>query len=81
MKQRELRQGLVEAMKVYLAEQKMDDLLNCFELGDPDSLVYSKEIEKAMDSAYYSINDALKQISRLAVRLGYIDKEQHYNNK
>lgn len=81
MKQKELREGLVEAMKVYLVELEMDDLLNCFDLGDPDNPIFGKDIEKAMDSAYYSMNDALKQISRIAVRLGYIDKEQHYNNK
>lgn len=68
-------------MKVYLVEEKMDDLLNCFELGDPANPVFDLDIEKAMDSAYYSINKALKEISRIAARIGYIDKETHYNNE
>jgi hypothetical protein len=81
VRQRDLRAGLVEAMKVYLVEEKMDDLLNCFELGDPSNPVFDLEIEKAMDSAYYSISKALKEISRIAVRVGYIDKETHYNKE
>lgn len=81
MKQKELRLGLIEAMKVYLVEQEMDDLLNCFELGDPANPVFPTDIEKAMDSAYYSMSKALKEISRIAVRLGYLDKEQQYNSK
>ena len=75
MKQRELRQGLIEAMKLYLVEEEMDDLLNCFEVGDPENPAFDPDIEKAMDSAYYSINKTLKEISRLATRLGYIEKE------
>lgn len=75
MKQRELRQGLIEAMKLYLVEEEMDDLLNCFEVGDPENPAFDPDIEKAMDSAYYSINKSLKEISRLATRLGYIEKE------
>lgn len=81
MKQRELRAGLVKAMQDYLVEQEMHDLLNCFELGDPNDPVFPVDIEKAMDSAYYSVNKALKEISRIAVRVGYIDKETHYNNE
>lgn len=81
MKQRELRAGLVEVMKSYLLEQEMDDLLNCFELGDPSNPVFDLDIEKAMDSAYYSMNKALKEISRIAARIGYIDKETHYNKE
>ena len=61
MKQRELRQGLIEAMKLYLVEEEMDDLLNCFELGDAENPVFDPDIEKAMDSAYYSINKSLKE--------------------
>jgi len=75
VKQRELRQGLIEAMKLYLVEEEMDDLLNCFEVGDPENPAFDPDIEKAMDSAYYSINKSLKEISRLATRLGYIEKE------
>lgn len=81
MKQKELRAGLVDAMKAYLVENEMHDLHNCFELGDPNDPVFDLDIEKAMDSAYYSMNKALKEISRIAVRIGYIDKETHYNNE
>jgi hypothetical protein len=62
-------------MKLYLVEEEMDDLLNCFEVGDPENPAFDPDIEKAMDSAYYSINKSLKEISRLATRLGYIEKE------
>ena len=81
MNQRKLRAGLVNAMQNYLVEQEMDDLLNCFELGDPENPAFPADIEKAMDSAYFSMNKALKEISRIAVRIGYIDKETQYNKE
>jgi hypothetical protein len=64
VKQRELREALTNVMVDYMLSQGMDNLIGCFELG-----------EKAMDSAYYSMNKSLKEISRLATRLGYIEKE------
>lgn len=81
MRQQDLRLKLVEAMQDCLTELGMEELNNCFSLGDPEDPVFEKDIEKAMDMAYYSITDALKQISRLATRLGYIDKQQSHTQK
>lgn len=75
MKQRELREALIRVMAEYLVENDMGVLVGCFELGDPEHPTYQPEIEKAMDSAYYSITKGLKEISRVATRLGYIEKE------
>jgi hypothetical protein len=75
VKQRELREALTRVMIDYLIDQGMDNVIGCFELGDPENPAFEPDIEKAMDSAYYSINKSLKEISRLATRLGYIEKE------
>lgn len=75
MKQRELREALTNVMVDYMLSQDMDNLIGCFELGDPENPAFEPDIEKAMDSAYYSMNKSLKEISRLATRLGYIEKE------
>lgn len=68
----ELRQGLIGSMERYLIDLQMTELLDCFappyKGGDEDG------IDKAMSSAYRQMNNALKQISRIASRLGYVDK-------
>ena len=76
VKQSELRRQLAEAMIERVVQLGMPDLEACFILGDPNDPVFDKDIEKAMDSAYYALNDSLRQISRIATRLGYIDKQQ-----
>jgi hypothetical protein len=75
MNQKQLREGLKNAMREYLIEQDMPYLLDCLvpsmDINDPGR----QDIDKAMDSAYFMLNNSLKQISRIAVRLGYIDKQ------
>ena len=78
MRQSELRQKLIDAMIEALRREQMPELEFCFvpPPENPDDRYPDPAIDKAMDVAYSSIVNSLKQVSRLAVRLGYLDKHK-----
>ena len=59
----------------------MHDLTACLYPKDPEFPPKANGLEKAVDKAYNDLMDALRQVSRIAVRLGYIDKEVKYDKK
>jgi len=73
VKQSRLRQKLIDAMFDCLIEEGMPELTACLEQY-PEDYDLDPALAKAIDSAYRSMQDSLKQISRLAVRLGYLEK-------
>jgi len=71
---------------IYLVSDEMDEL-GFTKIGDcvegewaiPTNKTLTKEevaIDKAMSEAYNSFQVSLKKLSRLATRLGYLDKEE-----
>ena len=82
MRQAQLRHKLTEAMIECLLKEGMPELAGALVLPEDEHDYYGEpSIDKAMDSAYRTTQDALKQISRLAVRLGYLERGQHYNRE
>lgn len=70
LKQSELREILREAIAMRLDSLDFFDLADAV-LGECEN----DALAKAFDDVYYGIDNALKKVSRLAVRLGYLDKE------
>lgn len=70
LKQSELREILREAVA-----EKLDSL-DFFDLADAVIGEWDNDaLDKAFNDVYYGVDNALKKVSRLAVRLGYLDKE------
>jgi hypothetical protein len=73
VRQQELREGIYDAIEEYFESIEMPQLKGCllppYEGADGDG------IDRAMGLAYRRITEATRQISRIAVRLGYIQKE------
>ncbi len=70
MRQQHFREAIREHLATMLDEQEMFELADCV-IGEWDN----QKLDKAFSEAYYSLDTALKKLSRLAVRLEYLDKE------
>ena len=55
----------------------MFDVNEMYDLADTvvgEHKFYDKSLDKAASEAYYELDKALKKLSRLAVRMGYLSK-------
>lgn len=71
MRQQYFREAVREHLATMFDEQEMFELADCV-IGEWDN----DKLDKAFSEAYYSLDAALKKLSRLAVRLEYLDKEE-----
>jgi hypothetical protein len=70
VRQEYFREAIREHLATMLDEQEMFELADCV-LGEWDN----EKLDKAFNEAYYSLDRALKKLSRLAVRLEYLEKD------
>lgn len=70
MRQQHFRDAIREHLATMFDEQEMFELADCV-IGEWDN----EKLDKAFNEAYYSLDAALKKLSRLAVRLEYLEKE------
>lgn len=70
MSQQVFRESIREHLADMFDEQDMPDLADCV-IGEWDN----EKLDKAFSEAYYSLDMALKKLSRLAVRLEYLEKD------
>jgi hypothetical protein len=71
VRQQYFREAVREHLATMFDEQEMFELADCV-IGEWDN----GKLDKAFSEAYYSLDAALKKLSRLAVRLEYLDKEE-----
>jgi hypothetical protein len=78
MTQEYLRERLLEAIAEQLDELGMPDLgdvvMEGYKSLSKDSTSRGSAIDKASFEAYNSLAESLKKVSRLAVRLGHIER-------
>lgn len=72
MRQREFRDNIIDIISDYLYDNGMGEVADALS-GNVDP-----ELQKASVEAGISLNRSLTKLSRLAVRMGYIEKEKHY---
>lgn len=72
MKQREFRENLIDIISDYLYDNGMGEVADALS-GNVDP-----ELQKASIEAGISLNRSLTKLSRLVVRMGYIEKEKNY---
>lgn len=70
MRQEIFREAIREHLATMFDEQDMMELADCV-LGEWDN----EKLDKAFHEAYYALDGALKKLSRLAVRLEYLEKD------
>lgn len=76
MRQRDLRKLISEAIANRLFDYGLDELVECVapEMLDVE-FDLDPAIRKAMKSAYFTIQDGLRQMSRIGVRLELLEKQ------
>ena len=70
MRQEYFRDAIREHLADMFEEQEMFQLADCV-IGEWDN----EKLDKAFSEAYYSLDRALKKLSRLAVRLEYLERD------
>lgn len=70
MRQEYFRDAIREHLADMFEEQDMPELADCV-IGEWEN----GKLDKAFSEAYYSLDAALKRLSRLAVRLEYLERD------
>jgi hypothetical protein len=70
MRQEYFREAIREHLANMFEDEEMPLLADCV-LGEWEQ----EKLDKAFAEAYYSLDRALKKLSRLAVRIGYLEKD------